>query len=231
MRDGCDSQLRLLWLGGLGALYRGRLGYRLAARWVAASQRAASLATAGTRAAAVPCRASGPADSRSARPARACRAGESGRGPMSGAIGSPAPSPDIQRAGESACAVADRRKLHISIRGGTQWDRSAKHSRSNSRRRPGGRCRDREAERRGLEKGTETEKWTVSVAAHHMASALEPVAGIVTAIVSGQSLGHFTEGYARRDERQARAGTRPLHPGGDDRASEEGCGSCRGGGP
>ncbi len=43
-------------------------------------------------------------------------------------------------------------------------------------------------------KVTGAEKWTVGVTAHHMASALEPVAGIVTAVVSGQSPGNFTTG-------------------------------------
>lgn len=41
-------------------------------------------------------------------------------------------------------------------------------------------------------KVTASEKWTVGVTAHHLASALEAVAGIVTAIVSGQTLGTFT---------------------------------------
>ncbi len=41
-------------------------------------------------------------------------------------------------------------------------------------------------------KVTEAEKWTVGVTAHHLASALEPVAGIVSTIVSGQSRGTFT---------------------------------------
>jgi hypothetical protein len=41
-------------------------------------------------------------------------------------------------------------------------------------------------------KVTEAEKWTVGVTAHHLASAFEPVAGIVTAIVAGQSLGNLT---------------------------------------
>jgi DinB family protein len=49
---------------------------------------------------------------------------------------------------------------------------------------------------------TEAEKWTVGVTAHHLASALEPVAGMVTAIVSGQSLGTFTR--AMLDEMNAR---------------------------
>ena len=43
-------------------------------------------------------------------------------------------------------------------------------------------------------KVTEAEKWTVGVTAHHLAGALERVGGIVTAIVSGQSLGNFTRG-------------------------------------
>jgi hypothetical protein len=51
-------------------------------------------------------------------------------------------------------------------------------------------------------KVTEAEKWTVGVTAHHLASALEPVAGIVTAIVSGQSQGNFTR--AMLDEMNAR---------------------------
>jgi hypothetical protein len=41
-------------------------------------------------------------------------------------------------------------------------------------------------------KMTEAEKWTVGVTAHHLATAFEPVASIVTAIVSGQSPGNFT---------------------------------------
>jgi hypothetical protein len=48
---------------------------------------------------------------------------------------------------------------------------------------------------------TAAEHWTVGVTAHHLASALEPVAGMVTAIVSGQSWGHFTR--ARLDEMNA----------------------------
>jgi hypothetical protein len=43
-------------------------------------------------------------------------------------------------------------------------------------------------------KVTEAEKWTVGVTAHHLAGAFEPVAGIVTSIVSGQSMGNFTTG-------------------------------------
>ena len=49
---------------------------------------------------------------------------------------------------------------------------------------------------------TETEHWTVGVTAHHLASALEPVASMVTAIASGQSRGHFTK--AMLDEMNAR---------------------------
>jgi hypothetical protein len=51
-------------------------------------------------------------------------------------------------------------------------------------------------------KVTEAEKWTVGVTAHHLASALEPVAGIVSTIVSGQSRGTFTR--AMLDELNAR---------------------------
>jgi hypothetical protein len=43
-------------------------------------------------------------------------------------------------------------------------------------------------------KVTEAEKWPVGVTAHHLAGAFEPVAGIVTSIVSGQSMGNFTSG-------------------------------------
>jgi mycothiol maleylpyruvate isomerase-like protein len=42
-------------------------------------------------------------------------------------------------------------------------------------------------------KVTEAEKWTVGVTAHHLAGAIEPVAGIVTAVVSGRSMGNFTK--------------------------------------
>jgi Mycothiol maleylpyruvate isomerase N-terminal domain len=49
---------------------------------------------------------------------------------------------------------------------------------------------------------TAAERWTVGVTAHHLASAFEPVAGLVTAIVSGQSRGHFTR--AMLDEMNAR---------------------------
>jgi DinB family protein len=51
-------------------------------------------------------------------------------------------------------------------------------------------------------KVTDTEKWTVAVTAHHLASALEPVASIVSAIVSGQSPGNFTT--AMLDEMNAK---------------------------
>ena len=43
-------------------------------------------------------------------------------------------------------------------------------------------------------KVTEGEKWTVGVTAHHLAGAVEAVAGIVTGIVSGKSPGNFTTG-------------------------------------
>jgi hypothetical protein len=51
-------------------------------------------------------------------------------------------------------------------------------------------------------KVTEAEHWTVGVTAHHLASALEPVADIVSTIASGQSLGNFTR--AMLDEMNAR---------------------------
>ena len=51
-------------------------------------------------------------------------------------------------------------------------------------------------------KTTTAEKWTVGVTAHHLASAYEAVAGIVTTIVSGGSRGHFTR--ATLDELNAR---------------------------
>jgi RNA-splicing ligase RtcB len=41
-------------------------------------------------------------------------------------------------------------------------------------------------------KTTEAERWTVGVTAHHLARAFEAVAGITTAIASGQSMGNFT---------------------------------------
>ena len=43
-------------------------------------------------------------------------------------------------------------------------------------------------------KVTAAEKWTVGVTAHHLAGAFEPVAGIITAVVSGQSMGNFNRG-------------------------------------
>jgi hypothetical protein len=49
---------------------------------------------------------------------------------------------------------------------------------------------------------TAAEKWPVGVTAHHLASALEPIAGIVTAIASGQSSGNLTR--AMLDEMNAR---------------------------
>lgn len=51
-------------------------------------------------------------------------------------------------------------------------------------------------------KVTAGEKWTVGVTAHHLANAFEPVAGIVTALASGQSLGNFTR--ANLDEMNAK---------------------------
>ena len=51
-------------------------------------------------------------------------------------------------------------------------------------------------------KVTEAERWTVGVTAHHLAGALEAVAGLVTAIVAGQSRGLFTR--AMLDEMNAR---------------------------
>jgi Mycothiol maleylpyruvate isomerase N-terminal domain len=41
-------------------------------------------------------------------------------------------------------------------------------------------------------KVTAAEGWPVGVTAHHAAGAFEPVAGIITAVVSGQSLGDFS---------------------------------------
>jgi hypothetical protein len=49
---------------------------------------------------------------------------------------------------------------------------------------------------------TAAEHWTVGVTVHHLASALEPVAGMITAIVFGQVRGHFTR--AGLDEMNAR---------------------------
>ena len=43
-------------------------------------------------------------------------------------------------------------------------------------------------------KKTEAEGWTVGVTAHHLAGALEAVAGMVMGVVSGQSFGNLTRG-------------------------------------
>lgn len=51
-------------------------------------------------------------------------------------------------------------------------------------------------------KVTAGEKWPVGVTAHHLASAFEPVAHIVSGIVSGQLPGGFTSGML--DEMNAR---------------------------
>jgi len=51
-------------------------------------------------------------------------------------------------------------------------------------------------------KTTLAEKWTVGVTAHHLATAYDAVAGIVTTIASGGSRGHFTR--AMLDELNAR---------------------------
>jgi hypothetical protein len=51
-------------------------------------------------------------------------------------------------------------------------------------------------------KVTAGEKWPVGVTAHHLASAFEPVAGIVTGIVAGQLPGGFTR--AMLDDMNAR---------------------------
>ena len=51
-------------------------------------------------------------------------------------------------------------------------------------------------------KVTAAEKWSVGVTAHHLASALEPVAGIVKAMAAGQSLDTFR--LDTLDERNAR---------------------------
>jgi DinB superfamily len=58
-------------------------------------------------------------------------------------------------------------------------------------------------------KVAEAEKWTVGVTAHHLAGALEPVAGIVSTIASGQSPGHFTR--AMLDEMNARHAQEHAH--------------------
>ena len=41
-------------------------------------------------------------------------------------------------------------------------------------------------------KTTASEKWTVGVVAHHMAGSHEGIAGIIKAVVAGQSMGNFT---------------------------------------
>jgi hypothetical protein len=41
-------------------------------------------------------------------------------------------------------------------------------------------------------KVTDAEKWSVGVTAHHVAGGHEPIAGIVQAVVSGQSMGNFS---------------------------------------
>lgn len=41
-------------------------------------------------------------------------------------------------------------------------------------------------------KVTDAEKWSVGVTAHHVAGSHEPIAGIVTAVATGQSMGNFT---------------------------------------
>jgi hypothetical protein len=58
-------------------------------------------------------------------------------------------------------------------------------------------------------KVTEAEHWTVGVTAHHVATSLEPVADIVSTIVSGQSLGHFTR--AMLDAMNARHAQEHAH--------------------
>jgi hypothetical protein len=58
-------------------------------------------------------------------------------------------------------------------------------------------------------KVTEAEHWTVGVTAHHLASAFEPVAGIVTTIVAGQPRGNFTR--AMLDEMNARHAQEHAH--------------------
>jgi hypothetical protein len=58
-------------------------------------------------------------------------------------------------------------------------------------------------------KVTEAEHWTVGVTAHHLASALESVAGMVSAIVSGQLRGTFTR--AMLDELNARHAQEHAH--------------------
>jgi hypothetical protein len=54
-------------------------------------------------------------------------------------------------------------------------------------------------------KVTAAERWPIGVTAHHLAGALEPVAGMITALASGQSLGTFTRKML--DEMNARHAT------------------------
>src|SRR5262245_53478432 len=56
---------------------------------------------------------------------------------------------------------------------------------------------------------TAAERWTVGVTAHHLASGLEPVAGIVSMIASGQSRSTFTR--AMLDELNARHAQEHAH--------------------
>jgi DinB superfamily len=58
-------------------------------------------------------------------------------------------------------------------------------------------------------KVTEAEKWPVGVTAHHLASALEAVAGLVSTIAAGQSRDHFTR--AMLDEMNARHAQEHAH--------------------
>jgi hypothetical protein len=56
---------------------------------------------------------------------------------------------------------------------------------------------------------TEAEHWTVGVTAHYLAGALEPVAGLVSTMASGQSRGPFTR--AMLDEMNARHAQEHAH--------------------
>lgn len=49
---------------------------------------------------------------------------------------------------------------------------------------------------------TEAERWTVGVTAHHLATVFEPIAGMITGVVSGQAQGGLT--MALIDEMNAR---------------------------
>lgn len=68
-------------------------------------------------------------------------------------------------------------------------------------------------------KVTQAEKWPVGVTAHHLAGAFEPVAGIATALASGQSQGNFTRGmlddmnarHAKEHANCTKAETLALH--------------------